>query len=58
MSVLTAGPVHAAPPARGRGLGGLATRVEALSGEFWSGPTPQGWLVEARLPLHAEPNAR
>ena len=59
VSVLTAGPVHAAPSrARGRGLAGLAARVEALSGEFWSGPTPQGWLVEARLPLHAEPTAR
>ena len=53
VSVRTAGPVAPGPiAARGRGLQGLATRVAAVSGEFWSGPTPQGWLLEARLPLH------
>ncbi len=36
---------------QGRGLDGLRTRVAALSGEFRSGPTPQGWLIEARFPL-------
>lgn len=35
----------------GLGLAGLSTRVSALGGEFHSGPTPDGWLVEARLPL-------
>jgi signal transduction histidine kinase len=35
----------------GRGLDGLRTRVLALNGDFWSGPTPRGWLVEAHLPL-------
>ena len=54
VSVRTAGPVAPGPtPATGRGIPGLATRVAAVSGEFWSGPTPQGWLLEARLPLHA-----
>lgn len=58
VSVLTAGPVPpASSSARGRGLTGLANRVGALSGEFWSGATPQGWLVEARLPLHPERTA-
>ena len=59
VSVLTAGPVTSALPTRpGRGLSGLETRVAALSGEFWSGPTPQGWMVEARLPLHDTPSRR
>ncbi|MGA8045968.1 MAG: histidine kinase [Dermatophilaceae bacterium] len=54
-SVLTGAPVSAGVgTGHGRGLRGLATRVAALSGEFWSGPTPQGWLIEARLPLDAE----
>ena len=54
VAVLTAGPGTSAPTdGPGRGLSGLATRVAAVSGEFWSGPTPQGWLVEARVPLHA-----
>lgn len=35
----------------GHGLDGLRTRVLALNGDFWSGPTPRGWLVEAHLPL-------
>jgi signal transduction histidine kinase len=39
---------------RGRGLEGLRARVTAASGEFWAGETPQGWLVEARLPLERE----
>jgi signal transduction histidine kinase len=55
VSVLTAAPVTSGEgTGHGRGLRGLRTRVAALSGEFWSGPTPQGWLVEARLPLDAE----
>lgn len=58
VSVLTTGPVAPGPRERGRGLTGLATRVEALSGEFWSGPTAQGWLVEARLPLHVARSER
>ena len=54
VSVRTSGPVAPGPiPVTGRGIQGLATRVAAVSGEFWSGPTPQGWLLEARLPLHA-----
>jgi signal transduction histidine kinase len=53
VSVRTAGPVAPGPTPTGRGIPGLATRVAAVSGEFWSGPTPQGWLIEARLPLHA-----
>ena len=59
VTVLTRGPVAPGPTTRvGRGLEGLATRVAAVSGEFWSGPTPQGWLVEARLPLHAARTGR
>jgi len=38
----------------GLGLDGLRTRVAALSGEFACGPTDQGWLIEARVPLHEE----
>ena len=53
VSVQTAGPVTTATSRWGRGLQGLATRVAAVSGEFWSGPTPKGWLLEAQLPLHA-----
>ena len=41
-------------PDGGRGLEGLRTRVTALSGEFRSGPTTSGWLVEAELPLSEE----
>ena len=53
VAVLTAGPeTSALSDGPGRGLTGLATRVAAVSGEFWSGPTPQGWLLEARVPLH------
>jgi signal transduction histidine kinase len=55
VSVLTAAPVSAGVgTGHGRGLRGLSRRVAALSGEFWCGPTPQGWLIEARLPLHAD----
>jgi signal transduction histidine kinase len=59
VAVQTAGGTRigwAADPAgdRGRGLEGLRARVTAASGEFWAGETPQGWLVEARLPLERE----
>jgi signal transduction histidine kinase len=60
VAVLTAGGgmagavSSAGVPGGGRGLAGLRTRVAALSGEFASGPTPDGWLVEARLPLREE----
>jgi signal transduction histidine kinase len=33
------------------GLSGLRSRVAALSGELVAGPTKDGWLLEARLPL-------
>jgi signal transduction histidine kinase len=35
----------------GLGLSGLRARVAALGGEFHSGPTADGWLIRARLPL-------
>ena len=46
--VTPAGGVH------GLGLDGLRTRVAALSGDFACGPTAEGWLLEARVPLHEE----
>lgn len=44
-----------ARPARGDvgggfGLDGLRTRVAAVGGSLESGPTPNGWLLRARLP--------
>ena len=35
----------------GLGLSGSLARVEAMGGEFRAGATPDGWSVEARLPL-------
>ena len=53
VAVLTAGPGTSALTDRpGRGLTGLATRVTAVSGRSRTRPTPQGWLLEARVPLH------
>ena len=53
LAVETSGatPATGPTPGGGRGLEGLRTRVAALSGDFSSGPTPDGWLIEARLPL-------
>ncbi len=36
------------------GLIGMRERATALGGEFAAGPTPGGWLLSCRLPLHAE----
>ena len=36
------------------GLIGMRERATALGGEFAAGPTPGGWRVSCRLPLHAE----
>jgi signal transduction histidine kinase len=41
-------------PRRGLGLDGLRTRVTAVAGELTYGPTDQGWILEARVPLHEE----
>jgi signal transduction histidine kinase len=53
----TTGPVLAAPegePERTRyGLIGMRERATALGGEFSAGPTPGGWRVSCRLPLHS-----
>jgi signal transduction histidine kinase len=35
----------------GMGLRGLASRVEALGGQFHAGPSGEGWMVEAVLPI-------
>jgi signal transduction histidine kinase len=35
------------------GLIGMRERARALAGELHAGPTPDGWRVAARLPLHA-----
>ena len=42
-------------PDRSRyGLIGMRERATALGGEFAAGPTPGGWRLSCRLPLHAE----
>jgi signal transduction histidine kinase len=53
IEVRTAGAVTASNgrSSGGRGLDGLRARVTALSGDFASGPTQHGWLLEARLPV-------
>ena len=39
------------PPVDGHGLVGMRERVEALGGRVLAGPRPDGWRVEATLPL-------
>jgi signal transduction histidine kinase len=40
------------PPARpGNGVVGMRERVACVHGRFHAGPTPDGWLVEATVPL-------
>jgi signal transduction histidine kinase len=39
-------------PTGGYGLIGMRERAELLGGTFTAGPTPTGWQVDARLPLH------
>ena len=36
------------------GLPGLRARVDAAGGHFAAGPTEDGWLVEASLPIIPE----
>jgi signal transduction histidine kinase len=35
----------------GRGIAGLRERLALFGGSIHSGPTPQGWALEARIPL-------
>lgn len=41
----------AATPGSGRGLVGLRERLAVVGGTLESGPTEQGWRLEARIPL-------
>lgn len=54
-------PAGAAERARslsgGYGLVGMRERVELLRGRLVAGPVPEGWLVEAWLPLKESPTA-
>ena len=55
--VVTSGAAAAPPTSEetgGLGLSGLRTRVGAAGGELRSGPTADGWLLEARLPSQEE----
>ena len=47
--------VDARTPGTGRGLAGLADRVRAFDGTVTSGRTPDGWQVEARIPVPEGP---
>ena len=55
LSAETRGPTIApAAGEHGYGLIGMRERATGLGGEFRAGPTPEGWLVSCRLPLHAQ----
>ncbi|BCI79529.1 hypothetical protein MTY66_11540 [Mycolicibacterium sp. TY66] len=43
------GPVAAVK--QGAGLPGMRQRIETLDGQFEAGPGPQGWTVQARVPV-------
>jgi signal transduction histidine kinase len=43
--------VAAADPSEGRGLRGMRQRVELLGGAIEAGPSPDGWSVNAEIPL-------
>jgi signal transduction histidine kinase len=43
--------VAAADPSEGRGLRGMRQRVELLGGAIEAGPSPDGWKVNAEIPL-------
>ena len=59
LSAETRGPTIApAAGEHGYGLIGMRERATGLGGEFRAGPTPEGWLVSCRLPLHAQAEGR
>jgi signal transduction histidine kinase len=53
----TTGPTAPAPPIERQGprygLTGMRERAGALGGEFFAGPTTEGWRVSCRIPLEA-----
>jgi len=44
-------PGATAPRQSGSGLSGMRQRIEVLDGRFEAGPGPQGWTVQATVPL-------
>ncbi|MEA5360651.1 histidine kinase [Amycolatopsis sp., V23-08] len=56
IEVATEGPVTEAGAlgSGGRGLGGLRDRVDALGGRFTAGPSEDGFLVSAEIPLRSD----
>ncbi|MFG3696618.1 histidine kinase [Micromonospora sp. NPDC047620] len=51
------GPTAAFTLGAGRGISGLRERVAALGGTLRAGPDGDGWRVEARLPVGADPGS-
>lgn len=49
----TGRPRGLATPGSGRGLVGLRERLSMFGGELESAPTPDGWRLEARIPIEA-----
>lgn len=51
LSVRNSLPGPVTPAKQGAGLPGMRQRIEALGGEFEAGPGPDGWTVQARIPV-------
>jgi len=51
ISIKVTNPGPAGGGTEGRGLSGMRRRIEALHGTLAAGPSPEGFTVEARLPI-------
>lgn len=51
LSVRNSLPGPVATVKQGAGLPGMRQRIETLDGEFEAGPGPDGWTVQARIPV-------
>lgn len=51
LSVRNSLPGPVAEVRQGAGLPGMRQRIETLDGEFRAGPGPDGWTVQARIPV-------